>query len=80
MPGVWPSALKAGTAKSSTAWASISSRYLVAPVMEYGQRAREVYLPAGTWEFLPDGTVYPGGQTVSVTAPLDRIPVFLKKD
>ena len=23
---------------------------------------------------------YPGGQTVSVAAPLDRIPVFLKKD
>lgn len=55
------------------------SRYLVAPVMEYGQRAREVYLPAGTWESLPDGTVYPGGQTVSVAAPLDRIPVFRKK-
>ena len=38
-----------------------------------------VYLPAGTSWYAPDdGRAYEGGQTVSVFAPLDRIPVFVR--
>ena len=38
-----------------------------------------VYLPKGHCWWTPDGTqVYEGGQTVSVQAPLNRIPVFVR--
>ena len=50
---------------------------LVAPVMTYGAREREVYLPAGAkWTEESTGKVYEGGQTVMAEAPLDVIPVF----
>ena len=29
---------------------------------------------------LSDGTVYEGGQTIHVTAPLEQIPVFISED
>lgn len=52
---------------------------LVAPVLYAGVASREVYLPAGAaWTYLPDGTVYRGGQTVTVQAPLAVIPVFAR--
>lgn len=45
-----------------------------------GQRQRSLYLPAGgrrvnAWT----GQVYAGGQTVTVPAPLEQMPVFLKE-
>lgn len=54
-------------------------RYLVAPILEYKQRSREVYLPKGKWQLLSDGKLYYGEQIVSVDAPLDVIPVFVKQ-
>jgi alpha-D-xyloside xylohydrolase len=52
---------------------------LVAPVLEAGARTWEVYLPAdATWTDAWTGSVYDGGQTVTVDAPLDRIPLFLR--
>ena len=55
------------------------SDLLVAPVMYEGSEEREVYLPAGAdWTLLHDGAVYEGGQTVTVKAPIDVIPVFAK--
>lgn len=54
------------------------SRYLVAPVLEYRARERSVYLPAGCWRDVNTGEVIQGGGTVSVPAPIDRIPVFEK--
>lgn len=54
---------------------------LVAPVMEEGLRARNVYLPAGaTWTDANTKKTYEGGQTVMVPAPIDIIPVFLRDD
>lgn len=53
---------------------------LVAPVMEEGQREREVYLPAGCrWTDANTKTVYEGGQRITVPAPLDIIPVFMRE-
>lgn len=55
------------------------SDLLVAPVLYEDSYEREVYLPAGaTWTLVHDGTVYEGGQTITVQAPLDVIPVFTK--
>jgi alpha-D-xyloside xylohydrolase len=51
-------------------------RYLVAPVLQPGARSREVYLPAGSWRDADTGEVLSGGRTVTVDAPLERIPVF----
>ncbi len=50
--------------------------YLVAPVLYPGQRERSVYLPEGQWQDVADGTVYNGGQRITVDAPLEKIPVF----
>ncbi len=52
---------------------------LVAPILESGGRQREVYLPAGArWADARTGEAHGGGEVVSVAAPLERIPVFLR--
>ena len=54
---------------------------LVAPVFSAGVSSRAVYLPAGeTWREVATGKVYAGGCTVSAHAPIDVIPVFVRKD
>ncbi len=52
---------------------------LVAPVTEQGMTSREVYLPAGTdwYNFWTNERVH-GGQRITVTAPIDEIPVFVR--
>jgi alpha-glucosidase (family GH31 glycosyl hydrolase) len=55
---------------------------LVAPVTTEGARTKDVVLPEGTWTAWgtdqPRTETYEGGQTVTVDAPIDRIPVFVK--
>ena len=52
---------------------------LVAPIFEYRERSREVYLPAGeTWWDLNSKAVYSGGQRIQVEVPIDQIPVFIR--
>jgi alpha-D-xyloside xylohydrolase len=52
---------------------------LVAPVLERGSRAREVYLPAGaTWTDPWTERTYAGGQAVRLDAPLEQAPVLLR--
>jgi alpha-D-xyloside xylohydrolase len=54
---------------------------LVAPVTELGVRERRVYLPRGvTWTDTTTGRRYVGGSRVTVDAPLERIPVFVRDD
>ncbi|MEJ2854096.1 MULTISPECIES: glycoside hydrolase family 31 protein [unclassified Saccharothrix] len=53
---------------------------LVAPVTEAGARSRSVYLPAGTrWRDAETGAVHDGGTAVEASAPLARIPVFVRE-
>ena len=52
------------------------NQYLVAPVLQLGQREREVYLPAGRWRLTSTGEVFTGGRTVHVDAPVEYMPVF----
>ena len=52
---------------------------LVAPVVEQGATTREVYLPAGTdWYNYWTNEKLHGGQTVTVKAPIDTIPLFVR--
>jgi alpha-D-xyloside xylohydrolase len=52
---------------------------LVAPVTDQGMTSREVYLPAGTdwYNFWTNERVH-GGQSISVSAPIDEIPLFVR--
>ncbi len=52
------------------------SQYLVAPIFALNTWKREVYLPEGKWKLTSDGSVYDGGQTVEVDAPIEYMPVF----
>ena len=53
--------------------------FLVAPVTEQGATSREVYLPAGAdWYNFWTGQRVTGGQTISVPAPIDTIPLFVR--
>ena len=54
---------------------------LVAPVTEQGAIWREAYLPAGTtWLEAWSGEEFQGGQLLQANAPLERIPVYWRKD
>ena len=48
------------------------------PVYEYGARSRSVYLPAGGWYDFYEGTYYPGSYRITVDAPYERMPLFVK--
>jgi alpha-glucosidase len=53
---------------------------LVAPVLKKGERVKCVYLPEGEWiDFNDKKTVYLGGQKIAYRAPLNVIPIFVKK-
>ena len=53
--------------------------FLVNPVTEYKARSRTLYLPAHTaWYDFWNGRRSEGGQTVTVDAPYDRIPLFVR--
>ena len=52
---------------------------LVAPVTDQGTTTREVYLPVGTdWYNFWTNEKLHGGQTITVNAPIDTIPLFVK--
>jgi len=60
----------------------VGSELLVAPVFEPGQRERSLYLPKGShaagWYDFWSGRYWPGGETVTVPAGMDRLPLFVR--
>lgn len=53
--------------------------FLVAPVTEQGMESREVYLPAGSdWYNFWTNEKFAGGQTLTVAAAIDTIPLFVR--
>lgn len=53
---------------------------LVNPVYDYKARQKDVYLPAGNgWFDFYSGKYFNGGQRITVDAPYERIPVFVKE-
>ena len=54
---------------------------LVCPVMELGQREREVYFPKGqVWIDPYTDEEYKGGTSCTIDSPIERIPVFVRKN
>ena len=56
----------------------LGDRVLVAPVIEKGKTDRRVTLPEGEWLYL-EKIPYIGGVTVTVPAPIDTLPYFVKR-
>jgi alpha-glucosidase len=54
------------------------SDLLVAPVVTEGDQKRSVEVPRGTWYEFPSGAPVEGGNSVTVDAPVSRIPVFAR--
>src|SRR5690606_864017 len=53
---------------------------LVAPVLKKGERVKRLYLTDGEWfDFNDKKTIYLGGQQIAYRAPLNTIPIFVKK-
>jgi alpha-D-xyloside xylohydrolase len=52
------------------------AKILVAPILNQGETQRSVYLPSGTWIKADTREVFQGKQKITVTAPLEQIPVF----
>ena len=57
----------------------LGEKILVAPVVTKGETERKVVLPAGKWLYLGK-TEYEGGCTVTVPAPIEVLPYFIKND
>jgi len=51
---------------------------LVAPVVARGAREKRVTLPPGAWLDWADHTLLTGGEVVTVAAPLDKLPLYLR--
>jgi myogenesis-regulating glycosidase len=59
----------------------LGSRLLVAAVLQPGQRARDVYLPAGRWRDWWNGDVVEGPRSIAhYPAPLETLPLFERVD
>lgn len=51
---------------------------IVAPVLGDNQSNRSVVLPEGDWYDYWDNILHNGGQTINVSAPIDKLPLFVK--
>jgi alpha-glucosidase len=51
---------------------------VVAPVVEPGVTARQVYLPQGTWYDWHDGRRFEGARFLTAATPMDRIPLYAR--
>ncbi len=51
---------------------------LVAPVLQPGAARRDVFLPEGGWYDYWSDSLYSGPRSVTIDAPLDRIPFFIR--
>ena len=56
----------------------VGDAVLVAPVLEPGQRHKDVFLPPGRWRDLETLADHAGPCRITVSAPLGRLPLFLR--
>jgi alpha-glucosidase len=53
-------------------------KILICPVLEPGQKSRNVYLPTGNWYNFWSHEMVAGGKETEVLTPLETIPIFIK--
>jgi alpha-glucosidase len=53
-------------------------KILICPVLEPGQKSRNVYLPTGNWYNFWSHEMVEGGKETEVLTPLETIPIFVK--
>jgi alpha-glucosidase (family GH31 glycosyl hydrolase) len=58
---------------------TFGNEILVAPIFQKNARTRELSFPDGTWINYWTGEEYMGNKTYSVGAPLEQIPIFIKR-
>ena len=51
---------------------------LVSPVVDKGERHKGTYLPEGIWYDYYTGEKYTGIQSINASAPLEKLPLFIK--
>ncbi|XP_033107539.1 myogenesis-regulating glycosidase-like [Anneissia japonica] len=57
----------------------IGDSFLVAPILEFKARDRDIYLPAGLWKDTSTTNKYPGGKWIEhFSVPLDHVATFEK--
>jgi alpha-glucosidase len=56
----------------------VGDALLVAPILQKGAVSRSVYLPAGQWYDFWTNTGITGGRMITVKAPLERLPLFVR--
>jgi alpha-glucosidase (family GH31 glycosyl hydrolase) len=56
----------------------LGDRLLLAPVVKEGATTRSLYLPKGAWVNYWSGEILEGGKEVTVSAPLEEIPMLVK--
>ena len=56
----------------------LGDRLLVAPVVKEGATTRSLYLPKGDWVNYWTDEITSGGKEVTIPAPLEEIPLFVK--
>ncbi|MCB2407636.1 TIM-barrel domain-containing protein [Hymenobacter lucidus] len=75
---------KAFAANNSPALLNVNDQYLlgpnllVAPVVQPGQRRRNVVLPPGRWLDFYSQQAFEGNQTIGLPAPLARVPLLVR--
>jgi len=52
--------------------------FMPCPVYDYRARSREVYFPQGGWYDFYTGAYIPGSQTLTVEAPYERMPLYVR--
>jgi len=58
----------------------LGDRVMVAPVLESGATSRQVYFPSGNWyDFETGKLAATGPTTITVNAPLNHLPIFVKE-
>jgi hypothetical protein len=68
-PGAW---------KVNDQWL-LGPHLLVAPILKAGATSREVYIPTGNWLALRSRNAVTGPTVVTVSAPVDSVPLFVKQ-
>ena len=77
---IWWSSPKDTVALACTDQFLLGEKILVAPILEEGQRSRDVYLTAGIWEDKASDTIHIGPKWLhNYRVPLTQIPYFILK-